>query len=1140
MNNPPPTTTSSRSGRSSLNLPSPPLHSPSSARNIHSSLSLPTSGGSTSSQRRVVGSLARGLPQPPPPPVNPQMQQSKYSQSIASSMTIEEMRALHQRALSEAEAKRTELRLVLASRYRELVGSSDEVIRMNERALELHDLVYALPGLIEKLAKTLQSSSTGSAPESESKADTKESSATADSNDTEVDVNSKKMVTFRRNLTQLPRVVHRALDAKNVHIATTTLIELFNLIASQTDIYPLASALASSSATSDPQNGAAGVNSIHPAIATQMRMVFLQMQTIPNKISRISERVLLRAASYGEDVEDPSLGAQTSAAALSSLDLLAIEKKSDRDRSVQLLDTYFDSKAQLLVFLLNQLTTQNATTSKQEDGNSSANNAETILSKIVLILQYDVIVHPYQIFLLRNFPCKEQQAGGCGEVVVKSIMRTLPQFDPELVKSRCSKFLAAHLPLIRTKVKSVLVTIAGTTASALGQIRQSLYDKTDGAECMELLDGNGICTWDEAVQAMINVGTVLSHTEQGSASSGVGGNADQVERKISLWSALFSNTFSSLVHSLLTTSFQSVHQRVVSTLRTSLANAPSLSAILPHEAYRNTLCIATELDAALLKVSDDAHELLVHAEERLESERRLRQSLYVQTCEIMGRLVCELRRMVFLGDDDESEATKELIVGRLCYLLKFRLTSLPKLLDPKSSPAAMQSTSGMISYVDLKSAFELADDNEDGLITFEEAMEAAESAFSGTQFRGAQMVRETLLLLPTADTDVSGNSVSDRAPESVTLNELTLLTARGIRHDTVGSESALGIVQKSLDDIVEGCFQEWAAAALSNSLNSFDASLRDFLHVTASVDENEWKRTNPSAEASSFSGKVDPPSGKSTMPIIDNVSPYVVGYFLDVSSTLNGTTCPSDSLTPVPSTDYASSLGVTSPLGDSIPTLVDTIRLALLRQSLVSLGSVLEASLSATEFHESSFEQNPKPALLQLYLDASFVESCLFKRNRYGFTPREGINSFVASSRESIEKFSRRAKELVHKTCNSTELISLSDLIDQKHQLVLGVSDLFFSSLFGEDPNSAVLSSGDVDVGLGTSSSGSAPIFRSPLASTRRFVLLPIQSDRSLSDLQLRGKYVREKEVTKNPQESVGGGVVSSGLGFLSSMLKKK
>ena len=64
---------------------------------------------------------------------------------MAKSMTIDEMRHLHQRALSDAEAKRTELRLVLASRYRELVGSSDEVLRMRERAQELHQLVHALP-----------------------------------------------------------------------------------------------------------------------------------------------------------------------------------------------------------------------------------------------------------------------------------------------------------------------------------------------------------------------------------------------------------------------------------------------------------------------------------------------------------------------------------------------------------------------------------------------------------------------------------------------------------------------------------------------------------------------------------------------------------------------------------------------------------------------------------------------------------------------------------------------------------------------------------------------------------------------------------------------------------------------------------
>merc|ERR1711865_1070104 len=145
--------------------------------------------------------------------------------------------------------------------------------------------------------------------------------------------------------------------------------------------------------------------------------------------------------------------------------------------------------------------------------------------------------------------------------------------------------------------------------------------------------------------------------------------SNDCDRRLSLWSVLFSTTFSSLVHSLLTTSFQSVHTKLVSTLRLSLTNAPSLHSIVPHEAYRNTLHIASQLDTALLKVSDDANELLVHAEERTESERRLRQSLYVQTCEIMGQLICELRCMLLTSD--KYDAVKQLIVGRLCHLLKF-------------------------------------------------------------------------------------------------------------------------------------------------------------------------------------------------------------------------------------------------------------------------------------------------------------------------------------------------------------------------------------------------------------------------------------------------------------------------------------
>ena len=80
----------------------------------------------------------------------------------------------------------------------------------------------------------------------------------------------------------------------------------------------------------------------------------------------------------------------------------------------------------------------------------------------------------------------------------------------------------------------------------------------------------------------------------------------------------------------------------------------------------------------------------------------------------------------------------------------------------------------------------------------------------------------------------------------------------------------------------------------------------------------------------------------------------------------------------------------------------------------------------------------------------------------------------------------------------------------------------------------------DTDPGASaTSASASAQLALSPLPSTRRFGLLPIQSDRSLAELQRRGKFGKKDE-DQNRQDSSSGGVMSSGLGFFSSMLKKK
>lgn len=1046
-----------------------------------------TSGRPLRSLSSTLSSPSRFIPQG----------STQYNQAIAKSMTIDEMRLLHQKALGDAEAKRTELRLVLASRYRELVGSSDEVTKMRERSTELHQLVHALPSLMAKLAQS-------KSPQ-ESKTDDEESAGDYSS------------ALLRRELSRLPRLVHRALDKNQVHKAATYLIQLFQIIATHTNEYPLATAI------SDTKMNVP-VTPLDPIIATQMKMTYLHVETIPARTIRSAKHMLSKPASH--DGADAAMGAQWSASALSTLDLLKVNKPVDR--AVPLLDVYFESKAKLLQNLLGQLTTPSG------DAKIETVTAEHVLSEIISILQHDIILHPYQIFVRRAFPGEDS-----------GIMTSMPAFDADIVKTKASHCLAAHLPLIRTKVKSVLVSIAGTTASALGQIRQSLYDKTDGADCMERLDSTGVCTWEEAVNAMVDVRIVLSQGGSNSSSE-----RQEVPRKFSLWSALFSNTFSSLVHSLLTTSFHSVHVKVVSTLRTSLANAPPFSAMLPHEAFRNTLKIATELDAALLKVSDDAHELLVHAEERTESERRLRQSLYVQTCEIMGRLVCELRRML-LHKSVSDDATKEFLVGRLCHLLKFRLTALPTLLDPEHSPAVLQGTTGgMISLLELQSAFDLADDNDDGLITFEEAMEAVDSAFSGTQFHGAEMIRETLLLSckpeESAPTIPGGHPTP---PSNVTLQELALLSARGLRHEKFGTESALGTIQNSLNDIIEKCFSEWAQETLSNASLNFRGSFRNFLDAVSSNSESEWQRIYTGAIESNPPDFVefmvdDKPSSIPTISAtIGNVSPHIVGYLLAVASALNRSVCPSDAILLNPPQHYAATSGIAN---GNHSTMIDTIRVALLRQGLKSLAVCFDEDIT-TALTESELDDGSKKRLLsqgsasgiiQLNLDIGFVQMCLFKRNIFGFTWRheDDRTDTTLDNRNLLEKASTTTERLLSRAYYG-DIPLLLQTMDERHRHVLEVSDLMLSSLFGDDKASATTTSAfsDSDVNMGAFGSGNAILYN-PLASSRRFGLLPIQSDRSLAELQRR-KFGKGKDESEQNKGIGGGGVMSS---FFSSMLKKK
>jgi len=968
-------------------------------------------------------------------------------------------------------------------------------------------------------------------------------------------------------LADAPQIIHSYLDIDDVHGAASFIIQTFQLMTKYTHQYPLANSLTRTSECGEfsPSKNA--------ALLTQIKMVYLHLQSIPLRILQISKNILLNM----------SQSCSTTARALSALHLLNVQQQSEELRANKLMDLYFDSKAKLLHTLLDRLSPESpggpsiSSRSKKVATyytEEATDAAEKHISEILLILQYDIILYPYQIFVMRKHS---------HDIDDDNVSESLPEFDKQQLTAKVSNFLAAHLPLIRSKVKTILVGIAGTTASRLGHMRQSLYDKTDGAESLEKLSSS-VCTWDDAIK-IIDVKVVMRALEGLTTSSTASSSSASIPnqpRSFSLWSTLFSNTFSSLVHSILSTSFHSVHRQVVAALRGSLANAPPFREILPHEAHRNALHIATELDKALKKVSDDAHELLVHAEEREESERRLKQSLYVQTCEIMCRLLNELRRMLqknplkdYSLDKEDNDATKELIVGRLCFLLKFRLTSLPILLDPNSSPAVIASKAGgkagMITIVELQSAFDIADIDGDGLVSYEESMESMEGAFSGTHFHGAEMVRDTMLLSSGgpdgSDPKTSGNSLT------FTLSELALLSARGLRHKANGPDSALGIIQQMLNNIVESCFTKWASVALAPSLKICMVAFEEFISTASTITESEWKRLrtmNPITEDELLQQEIGDAleEGEKALPLgkegieVGSVSSFFLTYFISMASVLNKSVSPADSMQPFPSQSYAAAMGIESPSSDD--TLMKLLRSCLVRESLNTLSISIHNKLDGN-YDESVSSDEPKwrtvtaSPSIQLLLDISFVHACYFKRNNYDFggdkivnvleeEDSDGNNAMTVAQKS--KSLFRELEDSIKQSLRMKESINSDDylsIFEARHHTAFTSCGMFFTSLFGDETKKEPASVSESSDGFSSFSvsANDCSLLIPPLPSSRRFMLLPIQAEQSVKELQLIKNLEKERSDKAEAEKlksagSAAANAVSSSFGFFSSMLNKK
>jgi hypothetical protein len=300
--------------------------------------------------------------------------------------------------------------------------------------------------------------------------------------------------------------------------------------------------------------------------------------------------------------------------------------------------------------------------------------------------------------------------------------------------------------------------------------------------------------------------------------------------------------------------------------------------------------------------------------------------------------------------------------------------------------------------------------------------------------------------------------------------------------------------------------------------------VKDFVHAASACSEDEYKRMYAHSESPL-------PTASAPAAVVSNISPHIIGFLLDVSFTLNRSVCPSDSLLPVPSIEYATAMGME---GKEIPQMMDMIRWALLSQGLDAFTGLLSEHVgSAMDGNEVSLKNSGPSGLTQLKNDLSFIQLCFFERNTHGF----GNRGTEKSSQATLEKLCNDTDNLVSGVCDASTLSQ----IDDKHKHVLEVCDLFLSSLFGEGASSSV-SLGDLgDIGSLTGSARSSavnPLLHTPLPSSCRFSLLPIQADRTLSGVQARGKY-KEKDETESRQDSVGSGAMRAGLGFFSSMLKK-
>ena len=378
---------------------------------------------------------------------------------------IQNLRAIHQQARENLNAKQTELRLVVASRYKELVttsqsqggdsqGTYGELCAMHAHAKELVEMIEDRGRVegdrgIEQLLKDTILPSSFSRISAEMDGKRQE----------QISFNNEiSLARYRYELSSVPRRVHLSLSSSNSApmIAAQNLLRGFQLIDWQNSLYPSDSLLRFPIAReyalrffTNNQVMLPKDNSGDKNIDYQVSVIYEHLVHLPKRVLTAAKEALLKESDKTVDYTGALV-----AHVLMDKTIPIVDDSSNYQLSCRLLEMFLKHKADMLLKYLEL----------SNDGNK-AEDQEKYLSTMVSIIQ-NLILQAYYIFV------DTENGNSCN---LKKMLSpySIVQYSlcPLVLKEKVSQFLKSYLPLVEKTARSILSNMK-SDAGLLGSIRE--------------------------------------------------------------------------------------------------------------------------------------------------------------------------------------------------------------------------------------------------------------------------------------------------------------------------------------------------------------------------------------------------------------------------------------------------------------------------------------------------------------------------------------------------------------------------------------------------------------------------------------------------------------------------------------------